>query len=88
MHRDFLATQTANAFDKPIAIRTGKHKKGDFGLSCICTIQWLLAKGNINKLPRDYTLIIADEAHECDIDTSRPTLPPTISFNSRFNPFL
>ena len=54
VHRDFLATQTAQAFGNPIAIRTGKHKSGDLSLSCVCTIQWLLAKGNIDKLPCDH----------------------------------
>ena len=54
VHRDFLATQTAQAFGNPIAIRTGKHKSGDLSLSCVCTIQWLQAKGNIDKLPCDH----------------------------------
>ena len=83
VHRDFLATQTANAFDKPIAIRTGKHKKGDFGLSCVCTIQWLQAKGNINKLSHDYTLIIIDEAHHAIADSWRNTINELLVLNAK-----
>lgn len=81
VHRDFLATQSAQAFNKPIAIRTGKHKKGDLALNCIVTMQWLQAKNNLEKLPTDYELIIVDEAHHAIADSWQATINKLLEAN-------
>lgn len=65
VHRDFLTQQVESESPIPVAIRSGKIRKGTIGLPIVATIQWLSAKNNLENLLKktEFDALVIDEAH-------------------------
>lgn len=65
VHRDFLTKQVECESPIPVAIRSGKIRKGTTQLPVVATIQWLSAKNNLENLLKEteFDALVIDEAH-------------------------